>query len=238
MNRPNSAIERIVTRLAFTIAAIIASAVPIGYWLVSYHNLSETLEFKAQVKAHALEELIAANPASWKTAQGAIADLINRIPVALIEERVSLFDTGGNTVAFGGPFQNPPLLVRTAPIHGAGQFVGHVAIERRYSDLVGQTFVAGLVGIALGGMVLIALRTVPVAALRRLSRQLQQEQERASATFHSMADALINTDTEQRILYANPVAEAMLGLPLSRITGKKLTDIVRLGGDDTGDPVE
>ena len=60
-------IARILNRLATTLALLVAVSLPIGHGLLAYRDLAAALEFKAKVKATALDALIATTPISGCT---------------------------------------------------------------------------------------------------------------------------------------------------------------------------
>lgn len=67
--------------------------------------------------------------------------------------------------------------------------------------------VAILVGLLVAGTVL--------RATRRLRDALIEEKERAQVTLESIGDAVIRIDENERVIYLNPVAEALLGVTLA-----------------------
>lgn len=230
-------LARIVGRLANAIAAVVAITVPLGFWAVSHFNLAESLGFKAQVKATALSSLIASHPDTWMYAENRMQGLINRVPVKLERERVEVFDGDGARLVHAGEDQPAPAMQRAYPLYDADRVVGSVVVTRSVRYLLAETMYAGFAGVCLGLLVLFGLRTVPMSALRRVSRELYDEKERAETTLGSIGDAVITTDAEQVIVYANPVAESMLQRTAEALTGRRLSDVLHLIDEDTGDPV-
>ncbi len=56
----------------------------------------------------------------------------------------------------------------------------------------------------------------------------EPEKERAETTLHSIADAVIRTDADDRIEYMNPVAEQLTGWSLATARGKGVDAVLRL----------
>jgi hypothetical protein len=81
---------RVINRLAIFIAIVVAISLPVGYALTSLASASAALEFKAKVKASALNGLIANSPEIWMLAENRIQGLISREPVPLEDELVPL----------------------------------------------------------------------------------------------------------------------------------------------------
>lgn len=85
-------IARIINGLAAAISLVVALALPVGYGLVAYHDLSDVLSFKAKVKASALNGLIASTPDLWMYAENQMQGLMSREPVLLEEEHIRVLD--------------------------------------------------------------------------------------------------------------------------------------------------
>jgi diguanylate cyclase (GGDEF)-like protein/PAS domain S-box-containing protein len=76
---------------------------------------------------------------------------------------------------------------------------------------------------------------------KRLAEQLAAEHVRSRVTLESIADAVITTDARGRILYLNPVAVTMVGLPEAAVRGRLYGEVLRRRDIDSGaelpDPV-
>lgn len=80
--------------------------------------------------------------------------------------------------------------------------------------------VAILVGLLVAGFV--------VRATRRLQDSLLEEKERAQVTLESIGDAVVRIDEAERIIYLNPVAEALLGVSMADAGALPATELLRL----------
>jgi len=65
-----------------------------------------------------------------------------------------------------------------------------------------------------------------------------QERERALVTLQSIADAVVTTDAEGNVEYMNPVAENLTGWELRGAKGRPASEIFKVVGQDTGEPLE
>lgn len=66
---------------------------------------------------------------------------------------------------------------------------------------------------------------------------LAREKELYRITLHSIGDAVLTTDVENRIAFANPAAETLLLRSAGELIGLQLDHVLELIGEDTGDPV-
>jgi PAS domain S-box-containing protein len=77
------------------------------------------------------------------------------------------------------------------------------------------------------------------AAQRRQAHEaLQASEEELRITLHSIADAVIATDSRGHIRRMNPMAEQLTGWPASEALGKHLDEVVRLVNETTRRPLE
>jgi PAS domain S-box-containing protein len=74
-------------------------------------------------------------------------------------------------------------------------------------------------------------------ALQRKSEELQLQREWFEVTLSSIGDAVITTDTEARVTFLNPVAEALTGWKSSEAKGQSLDRVFRIIDEDTRQPV-
>ena len=89
----------------------------------------------------------------------------------------------------------------------------------------------------LAAAVFVALRVVPLRALRRVTDALFAQKERAQVTLHSIGDAVITTDERERVEYLNPTAEKLTGWGLREVSGKLLSEVLQLCNATTGKPI-
>ncbi|MGE0383978.1 MAG: EAL domain-containing protein [Gammaproteobacteria bacterium] len=74
------------------------------------------------------------------------------------------------------------------------------------------------------------LVSYPLWSWRRIeagTRALGEERERARATLHAIDDAVVTTDVDGAIVYMNPVAEQLTGVPLREARGVDLRNVFR-----------
>ena len=86
----------------------------------------------------------------------------------------------------------------------------------------------------------VQLRTTIEMALykHRAERRLRESERRYATTLSSIGDGVIATDTEARVTFLNPVAEALTGWPLAEALGRPVADVFRIVNEDTRNTVE
>jgi diguanylate cyclase (GGDEF)-like protein/PAS domain S-box-containing protein len=76
-----------------------------------------------------------------------------------------------------------------------------------------------------------------ITRLKATEAALADEKERLRVTLDSIGDGVISTDPDGRIIFMNPIAEAMTGWPESEALGHPICDVVVLKNEATGEPV-
>jgi two-component system sensor histidine kinase/response regulator len=74
--------------------------------------------------------------------------------------------------------------------------------------------------------------------LHRSRRRILASERRYAVTLASIGDAVIATDTQARITFLNPVAEALTGWPLGDAIGRPLAEVFRIVNEQTRQPAE
>ncbi len=228
----------IITRMATVIAVLVGLTLPIGYALLSLHDLSDQLTFKAKVKANGLSGLIASNPELWSFAENRIQGLISREPVPLANEQVSVFDRQDTLILRAGKMPARPVMSRNAPLFDADRVVGRIEVSASLVELLYEAMAVALLGILLGILIFVVLRVLPLRALSNATNALYEEKERAETTLNSISDAVITTDARGHVRYFNPTAELLIGASLRAVLGRPLSTVVHLVDGTTRERVE
>lgn len=234
MTPHNNLLVRLLTRLSGMIAVLVGISLPIGYGSIAYHNLAESLTFKARIKAHGQGELITTMPDTWKYAENRIQGILKREPVVLDNELVQLYDSQGELITWTGTEISRPKLQRSYPLYDIDQIVGEVVLSTSLFGIIVNTFQVALIGLALGLLVLMIMRLIPLRQLRRISDELYEEKEHAEVTLDSISDAVLRTDKEGRLLFLNIAGEKMLGQSLEEIRGQQVSEILHFTDNSTG----
>ncbi len=74
-----------------------------------------------------------------------------------------------------------------------------------------------------GGLLIILFM---IRAIRGMERRLLHEREKAAVTLGSISDAVISTDEQGLVEYANPVAAGLFGLPLPKLKALPVIDLL------------
>ena len=228
--------ERTLAALTWLILALLAIGLPTGYFAVGYIARASALQTKAEVKSEVISQLIGRSPLMWRFEELRLRELLVRAPVELQDERGLILTAQGEMVAMSDHVIAQPTITRRVALFDAGTHVGDVEVQRSLRDLVVQTAAAALVGLALATAVFKLLRGLQIKN-RRIAAAMFDEQERARVTLHSIGDAVITTDADERIEYLNPVAERLTQWTLAEARGKPLAEVCVLIDEATMQPL-
>ncbi len=93
-----------------------------------------------------------------------------------------------------------------------------------FQDAAGRTYVGGI--------------AVDITDRQQMEQELFQEKELAQVTLQSIGDAVITTDAAGKIVYFNPVAEALTGWSQPEAQGLPLLEVFNIVNETTREPVQ
>ena len=222
------------TWLAGIFAGLIALAVPLAYFSLSYEHQAAAMQAEAEFNAANISRLINANPELWQFEEHRLqAPLKDHSTTTLPESRRTV-DTKGKLIAQNQIKSVGPYILRSADLWDSGTAVGHVEIIRSLRPLLLKTGLASLLGLLLGGVAFMIVRTYPLRALKRTLNALANEKERAEVTLHSIGDAVITTDAKGDIEYLNPIAERLTGWSNAAAHGLPSSQVFNIINESTG----
>ncbi len=227
--------SRLFGGLVLVVAGLVALIPPLGYFSLGFSALGSALETKAQIKAEIINQAINASPEMWRYEEHRLRELLVRFPVELANEQAEIFNQHGESIAASPHMIERPLLVRAAALLDSGTRVGRVEIRHSMRGLLLGTAFAALAGAALAGALFGLLRFLR-ARESRIVEAMFDEQERARVTLHSIGDAVITTDAQERVEYLNPVAEYLTQWTLAQARGRPLPEVCRLIDESTMQP--
>ena len=231
--RADYRLESILGRLALVFALSLSIGLPGGYFTLTYSNLVEHVELTVRAKAGALASLARAHPDSWTLDVRRMNELLGRFRVLPGDHLTSVRDASGKVLFTVGAAADAPVLISSAPVLDSGRAVGQVEVTHSYRPLLVGTLLAALLGVALSVMVYAAVLTLPVRALRRVTRALVRETaarnataSRYSALVEAAVDAIITADAAGTIVGWNPAAARLFGYTEAEALGQSTTLVI------------
>lgn len=232
MAENHSRMRAIISWIAAMGAVVVAVSPPVGYFALSYQSADSEMITEAEVNAVLVNQLIAANPAQWRSEKLALAELVeeDKTHTELPEVR-RIMDASGQVLAQSEGSLAAPVLTRSKELTGPGKVTGRVEISRSLAPLLQKTAWIALLGLGLGVAVFTALRILPLRALDQSLTALRREKDKAEVTLASIGDAVITADGEGRIDYMNGIAEQLTGWHQAEARGRMIQEVVNFQAD-------
>jgi PAS domain S-box-containing protein len=216
----HSHIERLLKGLAGSLAVLVALAPPAVFFLLSYQNRSGALESETRVAAVAVTEFINHDPKLWRFELEQLEAVLRKYVNPQHGSEVA--DHSGTRIArLAPPDLAWPTLSHAYPIYDFGVKTGQVKVILSLRDLVLETALIALVGLAMGIAIYFPLRILPIRALRRATQALA-DSETAYRQLVELSPDAIYINQDEKIAYINSAgvrlfgaesAEALLGTP-------------------------
>ena len=132
-------LANVVTVIGLCIGLIVAIAVPAGYALVAYSQLTRELALVAESKATKLAQYIYRHQAFWQYQSHRLAELVEVPDASEVASRQRIFDANGKLVFETGHAPSFPVAQARVPIVVGGLTVGTIETATTYRPIVFDT---------------------------------------------------------------------------------------------------
>jgi two-component system, cell cycle sensor histidine kinase and response regulator CckA len=164
----------ITSLIAAGIAIVITTAIPAGYFAVSYQYMIGSIDTQAELAARTAERLVMANPRTWQFEEIRLEELLQHHHDKDIPELRSLVDSYGNLIARVTEPISEPLVTRQCDIYDAGETVGHVEISRSLRPVLIRTALICVLSALIGSCIFLVLRIIPLRAVKSEQLEIQK----------------------------------------------------------------
>ena len=166
--------ERTITWIASLVALAILLLLPLSYFAIHYHAVQSELRIVAETNARLFTQLINDKPEMWQFQADRIDEILSRKPGDGTPENRRVRDAQGKLIAESAQALDEPTAATRLPVFDAGREVGQVEIERSLRPALLGSGLAALMAALLAGAVFMALRLLPLRALRRAERKVEE----------------------------------------------------------------
>lgn len=216
--------RKLVSAIGLIVSITTAVALPGGYFVVGYSNISETLAFKGRLNAARVAQYIYTHDAMWQYQQLRLVDVIQMPETGEAPVRQKLYDQTGRLVLEEGPPLAAPIKVEQVQIVVSGAAVGTLVVETSLRGVVMGTGLIALLSALLGGVMYLVVRLLPlrvldrtIGALHDAQFRLAAQNERFDAALTNMSQGLCMFDGDGKLVIFNQRFAEIYGLAVEKI---------------------
>lgn len=231
-------IIKIVNIFSIITAVLVALALPVLFYLEDLLSEEKEVEAIVLLQTNALNEAIAQNPLDWPFGKQRLKALTENHVLEDDDPTNHIISDADNNVLFS-TYSDPlpwPVIREVRTLYANGEQGGSYTVERSLASLVSDTKIVVLVALILALIIAIPLRTIPLRALKKAFRDLEQEKQKALVTLQSIGDAVITTDANMSVEYLNPIAEELTGWTTDEARGLHMDTVFNIINEITGAP--
>jgi two-component system, sensor histidine kinase and response regulator len=188
--------ERTLTTIAAVVAAIVALALPLGYYFTAVHVQQATLETETQTDAQLVHATIGPDKANWQRQTPRLHSRLAHEAEDLPAQHV-VMDMRNQALVTVGKFPQQPIVQAQRPLYIEGEQVGWLVNRRSLRPAMIDAAWLGLGSLLLGLAVFVTLRTLPLVALRKTLASLEREEARRRTTEEALHAAQLKEAQER-----------------------------------------
>lgn len=158
-------LRRIVRAVAVALGVTVTVAVPSGFGVVSYIDLTALAQFRAQLAAERLSQFAYVQGDTWRYSGHRVPEMIASLDTAG-DTLQTVLDSAGRPVASAGTRPSGPTLSVSAPISTGAAALGRVIVEVGLAGFLEQLAAVIGLGLLLGIGVYLCVELIPLRALR------------------------------------------------------------------------
>ena len=224
-------IPRFIEGFGGVLLMSLAVAFPVLYFVNGWELQSEHLRTETGIYARQASSLINRNPEMWKFETIRLEGLLAKREDDPQAESARILDLDGNIVVKREEPLGWPRMTRIHVLRDSGVIVGSIEESASLRPLVVRTGVMAVAGTSITLLLFFLFRTYPISALRTALDMLSREKGRAKVTLQSIADGVISTGPEDRVLIVNRMAERITGWKQADAAGKHIGEVFQPEGD-------
>jgi PAS domain S-box-containing protein len=166
------------SRLALTIAIMVAVFLPLGYFVLGYQKLVVILETEVEANALFVSPIINANPDFWPFEQARLQEFLSHRSITTASEKRRITTLNGEIVAQNQDEVGNPFIVRSHDLHDSGKVVAKLEIVRSLRPLLGETILVGVFGCLLMAAIYLPLKKYIFNDREESEKALHESEER------------------------------------------------------------
>jgi diguanylate cyclase len=226
-------LTRLLTGIATAIAILVTVLLPSSYFFLAREAESRESQMSARLHATFIAMAIANSEGDWRTHVSGL--LSAELTQNTLPEKRTIVDTNGVEVDRYGDQMTGLTLVQSADIVSADGSLGKVVIQRSLRPIMLKTSAIALLAAALGTVIYLLLKLLPLRALRRTMDALKKSESKAReaaeanlrVVFEKTPDGILMLSDNGKIQACNPSASKMLGFEAVEVERMLIGDLMQ-----------
>ena len=215
-------IRNLVSGIGFTVALVVAVAVPAGYFTQGYFHVRETLAFKAAFTANRVAKHVYTNDRVWRYQVVRVAEMMELASDRTSPVRQQLVHADGRFVVETEDTLSSPITRTRQPVMVRGEPVAWVETEASLRPLLVGTAWTAMISTCLGLLAWLTMRLIPLRVLDQTLAKLSAQSARFQAALDNMTQGLCLFDEQGRLVVHNQRFATMFGAPAPNATAYTL----------------
>ena len=174
---PYNSLAKIVKAVASTIALTILIGIPAGYFAINYQHESRALMSKAKLGADTVSRIIYVNPDLWRFEEHRLVGVLLQGPLRSDLHHILITDLTDQRIAEIPATLASPVFSRSVELTDGANVVGKIEVKTSLRPLLFDTAIAGLIGALLALAIYLTLKILPLRALTRVIKRLDESQK-------------------------------------------------------------
>ncbi len=226
MKKTSAKVIRITNAFAIVLSLIVATAAPLGYFIIAYENEAAVITTEVLTESHEATELISANPDYWRFEQHRLQEFLSERALGEKNEIRRIVGLDRKIIAENADAIDAPIMTRGHDLYDAGAVVARLEISRSLRPVMLRTLLLFVAGLLLGAAIYFTLKAYPLRALSEAVQSLRESEEKFSAIASTAADAIVVMDDKGLITYWNAAAERTFGYSAQEARGRPLHRLI------------
>ncbi|MFH2046250.1 MAG: PAS domain S-box protein [Pseudomonadota bacterium] len=191
---PKKNVTLVITCLTVIVTSLLVIIFPLGYFYISYLDMSSALKIDAELNANIAQKIINANPEYWQFEKARLYECLSIRPKNGIQEIRKITNNKNEIVAESVGDLVSPVIMRSYDIMDSGLVAGKIKVYRSLRPVINNAGLIALLIIPFGLGAFIALRIMPIRAISRIEKALKQSYIKMEKTVEERTAELRKTN--------------------------------------------
>lgn len=170
-------LRNLVTWIAAGIPILVVIAVPLGWFTAGYAFETSRIRAASQLAADTISQFIYFNPKMWLFNENRLSSIMMSYTHHGVKHQLRILDQENQLIAQTGPRPAWPFIMGSADLIDGSLVVGRFEMWHSLRGLMKDSLIASVFSIPLALLIFVTLRLVPLRALDRTLKKLEESEK-------------------------------------------------------------